>query len=230
MVSLRKLITATPVVNSLARAAYRLVVPTPVFRSVAYWDARYRNGETSGAGSYGRLGLFKADILNSFVSEHNINKVIEFGCGDGSQLSLAKYPSYVGIDVSERAINICEERFRADKTKSFHLYGNIDRDKIGFDLSLSLDVIYHLVEDEVFFDYMRQLTTFSFRYICIYSSNYDDIGSVNHVRHRRFTDWMDAHAKEWRLLSCIKNDYPYNPERPMDTSDSDFYFFERSRT
>ncbi|MDR2439202.1 MAG: class I SAM-dependent methyltransferase [Planctomycetaceae bacterium] len=79
--------------------------------SKRYWDNRYCQGGNSGAGSYGRLAEFKAEILNKFVTENNINSVIEFGCGDGNQLMLANYPYYIGVDVSPKAIEICRELF-----------------------------------------------------------------------------------------------------------------------
>ena len=70
------------------------------FQSSAYWQERYRQGSNSGPGSYGRLALFKAEIVNRFVRDHNIADIIEFGSGDGAQLTLADYPRYVGVDVS----------------------------------------------------------------------------------------------------------------------------------
>src|SRR5438270_10704846 len=60
--------------------------------SSSYWNRRYVAGGTSGAGSYGRLARFKADVLNAFVAESGIASVIEFGCGDGAQLALSNYP------------------------------------------------------------------------------------------------------------------------------------------
>jgi|SRR5208282_2162844 len=90
--------------------------------SAAYWDGRYRAGGTSGDGSYGRLAAFKAEIINEFVRRHNIGSVIEFGCGDGSQLSLMHYPKYVGLDVSAEAVRMCASRFAKDESKSFFLY------------------------------------------------------------------------------------------------------------
>ncbi|MCL2283845.1 MAG: glycosyltransferase family 92 protein [Fibromonadales bacterium] len=65
------------------------------FDSGKYWEERYANGGNSGDGSYNCLAQFKAEILNDFVKEHSVNSAIEFGCGDGSQLSLVKYPKYL---------------------------------------------------------------------------------------------------------------------------------------
>src|ERR1035438_9808248 len=72
--------------------------------SGAYWELRYRTGGNSGPGSYGRLAHFKADTLNGFVDQHKIASVIEWGSGDGSQLQLANYPAYTGVDVSKTAV------------------------------------------------------------------------------------------------------------------------------
>lgn len=47
------------------------------------------------------------------------------------------------------------------------------------DLSLSLDVIYHLVEDEVFETYINTLFKSARRYVIIYSSNSDDNEECN---------------------------------------------------
>ena len=72
--------------------------------SAKYWELRYRRGGNSGAGSYNNLAKFKANFLNNFVIENHIKSVIEWGCGDGHQLSLASYPQYIGYDVSKQSI------------------------------------------------------------------------------------------------------------------------------
>src|SRR5512139_2970605 len=76
-----------------------------------YWEERYRAGGNSGGGSYGRLAQFKADVLNGFVERHGVESVLELGCGDGHQLELARYPKYIGLDVSVTAIRQCAARF-----------------------------------------------------------------------------------------------------------------------
>ncbi|MGH7715384.1 MAG: class I SAM-dependent methyltransferase, partial [Vulcanimicrobiaceae bacterium] len=123
--------------------------------SASYWEARYRTGGTSGAGSYGPLAEFKAAILNEFVRNERVHRVIEIGCGDGAQLALTRYPEYVGVDVSPTAIEQCTARFVHDGNKRFYLYDALPNDLGRFDLALSLDVIYHLVEDFIFDSYMR---------------------------------------------------------------------------
>ncbi|MHA7987746.1 class I SAM-dependent methyltransferase [Rathayibacter sp. CAU 1779] len=189
-----------------------------------YWERRYTNGGNSGAGSYGQLAEHKAEVLNEFVSDHDIHNVIELGVGDGHQLSLARYPSYVGFDVSSEAVRICRERFADDATKRFLLLDDYTEDRA--ELTLSLDVIYHLVEDDVFDAHMRLLFDSSTRYVAIYASNYESKTSTAHVRHREFTRWIGEHRPDWTLERCIKNPFPYDPTDNGGGSFADFYFYE----
>lgn len=190
-----------------------------------YWERRYRAGMTSGAGSYGELSEFKAEILNTFVTSHAIRSVIEFGCGDGNQLRLAAYPLYLGLDVSKTAIDRCRERFKGDDTKSFLWYDpartiNI-ANFLNADLSLSLDVIYHLVEDDIYRRYLRDLFSTSRRFVIVYSS--DNEGAVApHVRHRPFTRDVARDFSDFQPIDRIANRYP-------DQSFCSFFIFERTR-
>lgn len=142
-------------------------------------------------------------MVNTFVKENNVQSVIEFGCGDGNQLSLSSYPKYIGLDVSRTAVKTCISRFKGDKTKSFFLYDPecfADYHALfKAELGLSLDVIYHLTEHSVFSTYMRHLFDSSSRFVIIYSSNTEG-RPAPHVRHRRFTSWIEAHAPGWVLL------------------------------
>jgi len=93
--------------------------------SATYWEKRYISKKNSGAGSYGRLADFKAEVLNKFVADNLVETVIEYGVGDGNQLSLAKYPNYIGFDVSQTAINLCNECFGGDNFIRSHVVSKI---------------------------------------------------------------------------------------------------------
>lgn len=192
-----------------------------------YWEERYRRGGTSGAGSYNRLARFKADFLNGFVEEHRIGSVVEFGSGDGAQLSLARYPTYVGVDVSETVLQLARERFSADPSICF-LHISEVTSSLAADLALSLDVIYHLVEDEVFECHMRQLFDSANRYVIVYSSNDESSWRSPHVRHRQFTSWVERNRPDFRLLRHVPNPYPFDPQDLQNTSFADFFVFERA--
>jgi SAM-dependent methyltransferase len=227
----KELIKRLPIVGPLARRIYWRLrgdrgAPRPFPGSEGYWEQRYVAGGDSGPGSYGKFALFKAEILNGFIAEHEVRSVIEFGCGDGNQLELAAYPVYLGVDVSETAIARCRERFRADPTKTFQL--GKDYDGRRAELAMSLDVIFHLVEDGVFERYMEALFQAAERFVIIYSSNRDEPTDreSRHVRHRRFTSWIDDHAPGWTLMAHVPNRYP-NQGDYRTGSFSDFFIYRR---
>jgi hypothetical protein len=192
--------------------------------SSGFWEKRYARGGTSGPGSYGELAHGKAAFLNSFVQKHKVTSLIEFGCGDGHQLSLAEYPRYIGLDVSKSAIVLCKQRFAADQSKSFFIYDGacfVDQASLfTAELAMSLDVIYHLVEDDVFDAYMTHLFAAGSRFVIIYATN----GLINdgaaHVRHRRFSSWIEDRCNNWQLVQTA--------EGPGDGARrADFYVYER---
>lgn len=201
-----------------------VLVPADALRSAGYWEDRYASGGNSGLGSYGHLALYKEEVINNFVKKEHIESVVEFGCGDGNQLSLANYQSYIGLDVSPTAIELCKKRFAGDSTKSFMLYDPNNRN-LHAELALSLDVIYHLVEDHVFESYMKNLFSAAKRFVIIYSSNVDG-PQRNHERMRNFTVWVERFVTGWQLTEEIVNRYPYNPHDPR-TSQSNFYIYKR---
>jgi len=151
------------------------------------------------------------------VREHNIASVIEFGCGDGNQLRLAQYPKFIGLDVSPTAVAQCAAQFSDDSTKSFFLYEPncfMDNAKVlQADLSLSIDVIFHLIEDDVFAKYMLHLFGAASHYVIIYSwGKSASPGTLSwHNRPRDFESFVDTHLPAWKLVDTIHNIYPYDP-------------------
>jgi hypothetical protein len=223
----RQRVKQTPGLRALAKIAERALGRwgSRRFNSSEYWDWRYKRGGNSGAGSYNRLAKFKADILNEFVQQHGIGTVIEFGSGDGSQLKLAKYPNYIGVDVSRAAIERTQALFSDDPTRQFIHLDDLPDDQTA-ELVLSLDVIYHLVEDQVFQAHMDRLFSTSQRFVVIYASNFDRRDAM-HVRHRKFTTWVESNAIEFRLMQVIENAYPWDSRRSDDTSFADFFIYEK---
>jgi SAM-dependent methyltransferase len=226
---IESLFTTSP---RIAAAANRCLAAVSFRGSKSYWERRYANGRNSGAGSYGRLAKFKAEFLNSLIPRYDIKSVLEFGCGDGHQLTLGNYPRYMGLDVSRTAIQLCRTTFAGDDTKSFRLFDPIafvDRDRwLHADLALSLDVIYHLVEDKVFHAYMTHLFRAADRFVVIYSSN-EDLRPVSpHVRHREFVRWVAEHQSDWQLVEHLPNRYPFDPRQQKETSRAEFFVFKRN--
>ena len=197
------------------------------FRSSKYWEERYATGGTSGIGSYGEFAIYKAGIINAFISENQICSVIEFGCGDGNQLAYYSIPEYTGLEVSKTALKGCEERFQGDRSKRFLLYDNtfpcVSGSLEKADLTLSIDVLYHLVEDDVFWTYLKNLFHHSRRYVVVYSSNFDSIHDSPHQVDRQFTPLIKRNIKGFDLTRTIIN--PHKGNKTM----SDWFFYRRRR-
>ena len=215
---------------SLGRALSALPLRGGARNTGEYWERRYAAGGDSGTGSFGALAEFKAEFLNRFVAERGVSRVIEFGCGDGSQLILARYPEYIGLDVSASAVVRCSERFADDSTKSFYLYAPAAFcDTLGLfraDLALSLDVLYHLVEDKTFELHLKHLFGSAERFVLIYSSDVDRLVSA-HVRHRHFTPAIEALHPDWKLKERIPNPLPKDEVGGLG-SEADLFVYERS--
>ena len=194
------------------------------FSSGEYWEARYREGGTSGMGSAGRLARFKASTINRFIAGNSVSSVIDLGCGDTSLLALLELPAdYVGVDVSPTALARCAARFPEMRFVTPDELRTVS----PAELTLSLDVIYHLTEDTVFTTTMRILFAWAARFVVIYASNIDAASPSAHVRHRLFTGHVAATEPDWRLLAHLPNPYPYDAAHPDETSFADFFIYGR---
>jgi hypothetical protein len=91
------------------------------------------------------------------------------------------------------------------------------------DLALSLDVVYHLVENSVFETYMTNLFSAGRLYVIVYSTNADTGRTAPHVKHRRFTSWIAGNCPEWRLAQLTRGPNP-------GSGRADFFVFERVAT
>jgi hypothetical protein len=203
--------------------------------SARYWEQRYARGGNSGAGSRGTHAEFKAEVLNKFVAEQGIDAVIEFGCGDGEQLALASYPRYLGFDVAPTQLRRTMAKFADDPSKSFALYEpECFSDRAGLitaDLVLSLDVIYHLVEDEIYDLHLKHVFGASRGLVVLFTSDADDPSLQGtfapHVRHRPVVRDVEERFPQWRLRERIENPRAYRREGPSG-SVADFYIYERA--
>ena len=200
-----------------------------MFNSKKYWNARYVKGENSGSGSYDELAQFKADVINDFVEKNHIKSIVDYGVGDGNQLKLFNTENliYTGIDVSEFIISKCKENFKDDKTKKFIHVDNIDNELKG-ELVLSCDVIYHLIEEHVYKEYMDKLFSMSKKYVIIYAKN-EDINHAVHVKFRKFSNYIGSNLQQWKLIKHIPNKFPQLKlgKNNDKTSPSDFYIYEK---
>lgn len=198
------------------------------FDSKKYWEKRYLKGGDSGDGSYGKLAEFKAKVINRFVKENEIKTIIEWGCGDGNQLTYMNYPNYVGFDVSKTAVSMCKKLYSKEKNKIFKHVSEYDNETSQ--LTLSLDVIFHLIEDSIYDDYMNRLFDSSTKFVLIYSSNTNkQLEQVpKHFYQRKFTDWIDKYKSDFQLIEQIENELPYD-KNTGGGSVSDFFLYKKTK-
>jgi hypothetical protein len=75
---------------------------------------------------------------------------------------------------------------------------------------------------------MTQLFNAATRFVIIYSSNEERRRESVHVRHRRFTDWVETNRQDFRQIGFLKNRYPEDSRDIDNSSFADFYFFART--
>jgi len=77
---------------------------------------------------------------------------------------------------------------------------------------------------------MHDLFAASDKYVIIYASNTDTNkrGQAQHVRHRKFTDWVAQHEPTWKLVERIENRYRLQTNE-IDESFADFYVYKKGR-
>lgn len=219
----------TNIIKKLGQWKRKILFPG----STAFWEKNYKKGGTSGYGSYGKKGKTKAKFINKFLKDHpEIQKVIEFGCGDGNQISLINYPEFWGIDVSKTAVNMCNLKFAMNKDYHFRRLDSIDFNKFlrqgsfgatilhnYFDLSISLDVLGHLVEEDIWKAYIDNLRRCTTKYILIHGKSENDYRlDTPHCISRDFVSYIEKNT----FFKLVK----YTPN-PVDGEGAGFYIFKK---
>jgi hypothetical protein len=158
--------------------------------------------------------------------------MIDLGCGDGSQLELLRVGQYQGFDIAPKAVELCTQKYQTDVSKSFALY---DPSKphwsrsASAELAVSLDVIYHLLENKTYNMYLKTIFNFAQKYVVIYANNTDEQneGSAKHLRFHKFTNWVKSNRPDWVLAGYVPNRYPFRTDDADNTSFADFYIFSK---
>lgn len=186
------------------------------FDSTSYWESRYANGGNSGKGSYDNVANYKAKIINDFIEKNNIKNLIDYGVGDGNQLSFFKCENIIGLDVSPTIIRKLKFIYCNDNTKQFYLVNNFDTTNKST-LVISCEVLFHLINIDIWKKYIANLFAYSKKYVIIFAADYDkDFG--HHCLCRKFTDYIKLNYPNWSLKNTIKRD---------DGCLGDFYIFEK---
>lgn len=191
------------------------------YNPARYWERRYREGRTSGAGSEGDEGAYKAEYLSRFLAEHDVKTVVDWGCGDGQVLELVEFPQqtqYIGVDVSPTIV----ERMRAKELGPRCLFHTIDSFQTGtrthFELALSFDVLFHFPDIADYLRYLDLLFQSAEKYVMIYSTNYGGGRTSRHVYRREFTPDIAERFPNWELRTV---------ETPLREGLASFFMYEK---
>lgn len=201
------------------------------FDSGKYWENRYQTikNRPSGNGSYGKLAKFKADVINPYIKGKD---VVELGSGDGNQFTLFKgYKSYVGFDVSQTIIDACNKKFckQGKEVYFYHMDEYLDDIyKISkVDVVMSLDVLYHLIEDSVYEGYISDLFKFEPQTVIIYAMDIEDDGNfASHVKPRKFTEYIKSNFPNYKMSLKVNQKHPSTDH--TKGSRADFFIYELS--
>jgi SAM-dependent methyltransferase len=190
------------------------------YSPAGYWDRRYREGRSSGAGSEGNEGQYKADYVSDFIHNRDVKSVIDWGCGDGQVLELIRLEgaAYTGVDVSHTILARLRAQFPPIHGYRFDtLYDGYDFGEQR-ELALSMDVLFHLPDDADYFGYLGQLFGSSTRFVIIYSTNYAGGRTARHVFRREFTPDIAERFPNWELTTV---------ETPLREGLASFFVYEK---
>ncbi|HHS50334.1 MAG TPA: class I SAM-dependent methyltransferase [candidate division Zixibacteria bacterium] len=195
------------------------MTPKDKFSADEYWDNRYKSSDRgSGEGSRGNLKDQKIEIINDLIKKHGIESVFDYGCGDGIQVEELLPIKYVGADISETSVEMCRSKYAEDPNKSFFVTGNYPFDT-KFDMSMSLDVLYHIPTEAQLEEYIRNLFKVSSNIVVIYTTNYKKRLTAKHVFKREFFPMAFKWIEGFTLIETI-----YNPVKKLPN----FYIFQKT--
>lgn len=188
------------------------------FDSFEFWENKHNDIATSRgkpcyeySGKEWEKGIkLRADKINKFIDDHNIKKVLDYGCGNGIHSHKIIVDNYLGIEISKTAIQKCKA---LNPEKIFYLAKKHDEKLKKLikdfkpDLSLSFWVISHLIEDEFFKEYMGNLF-FAKKFVIIHETDIDKY-LADYQKQREFTKYISKNFTKWELIIHDELEYFY---------------------
>jgi len=188
-----------------------------------YWERRYSSGGMSNTQDvvdqhvfptlYKWRSVWLRHIFKHATAEGRPLSVLDLGVGDGRQafniLCGGQVESLTGLDVSWFTVHALENRLNSDRP-----LGCADMDVywydgfilpqeihgLTFDVTLSLQVVFHLLEDALFERYMALLFMLAREVVVVHAPDIDDaLPQIAHMRYRRFSSWVATWRPDWEL-------------------------------
>lgn len=186
------------------------------FNTRRYWNRRYQRGSGSSFEPHEGVINFETGLINEFIKKHEIKSVLDMGCGDGSVFQrLRNLPIYHGMDISSIIIARMQQKYEKDDSRMF--FEPHTMPDYYYDLVISIDTIYHLVNDHEYIDYLEKLEKKCKNYLIISSTNYNAYYGGGYIRHRAFL--KDIKDLGFKLLKKV--------DSPFDTDQCGYFVFEK---
>ena len=130
-----------------------------------YWEERYKNDGNSGEGSRGLHKEWKWQILESTIS--HIDNIVDVGCGDLAFMERKHIKKYTGLDISETIIE--RNRVAYPWWKFICTGADVYVPDLHGEVVFCHDILFHILDDDVYYRILNNLTRYSNKYISIYT-------------------------------------------------------------
>lgn len=161
-----------------------------------HWDQRYSTGGNSGNGSYGNSAIGKGKYISDVIKKFKIKTINDLGHGDGNQLKYFEGDfKYYGYDVSSYINSKLANEYKDNPKYTF--LDSVGKMNKG-DLALSLDVIYHIIQEDEYYKYLDTLFSLG-DYVLIYAVDMDH-KFTPYFQARKFTPYIDSTFPQFKLL------------------------------
>lgn len=129
-----------------------------------YWEHRYRWGRDSGEGSGGIHREWKWSKIISII--HDVDDVIDIGCGDLRFWEGRSCRSYIGLDLSP---TILKRNIVARPGWAFVLGNAAKRYWFRGNVVLCMDMLFHIMDDDDFDSILSNLMSYTEQWLVIYT-------------------------------------------------------------
>ena len=178
---------------------------TYIYKS-KYWQ-NIEEGSLSGGGSNADSTHIIKTELKKFVTNNNIQSIVDIPCGDWKWMSEIKLENvnYMGCDIVEDLIKSNISMYKKNNINFF--VKNLMKDKLpDADFILIRDLLVHLNDADII-QCLKNIKKSNYKYIGI--TNYPKLQKNN---KRLFGDYLRLGDK-WRAITLTKN--PYNLPNPL---------------
>lgn len=148
----------------------------------------------------GMIGLARSDMNKEFLSNLEINNILEVGCNIGNQLNMLQYQGYknlYGIDIQSYAVQKAKELTKDVNIIEGSIFDIPFKDKF-FDLVFTSGVLIHISPNDIK-RAMREIYRVSKRYIWGYEYFDDDYREIEY-RGNKDRLWKGNYSEMYREL------------------------------